>query len=134
MTTSEIAAHIQQLIPRVKNGTLRFWGVWFGRPHDNCHIIIRANADGECLTLHFNNEETLQIWHPTGCQIDEQQFIIRSASQLLWRWHLYGRPRTPDNLMTWDFVRNGEAVTLQRTFPYAQQETPSIHEPAIQIH
>jgi hypothetical protein len=133
-TASEVAAHIQQLVPRVKNGTLRFWGIWFGRPHDNWHTIVRAEADGDCLTLHFSNEETLQIWHPAGCQIDEKQFVILSASRLLWKWYWYGRQHTPGNLMSYDFVRNGAEVTFQSTFPYSPQETPSIHEPAVQIH
>jgi hypothetical protein len=111
-----------------------FSGVWFGRPHDNYHTLVRAEADGDCLTLHFNEEEILQIWHPTGCQIDEQQFVIRSASRVLWRWYWYGRPHTPDNLKSYDFVHSGAEVAFQSTFPYPPQDKPSIHEPAVQIH
>ena len=61
---SEIATHIQQLLPNVHSGTLRFWGIWFGRPHDNHHAIVRAEAEGDCLVLHFNDEETLRAGHP----------------------------------------------------------------------
>ena len=133
-TASEVATHVQQLVPRVKSGTLRFWGVWFGRPHDNFHTIVQAEADSDCLTLHFNDEETLQIWHPTGCQIDEQQFVILSASRVLWQWYWYGRPHTPDNLMSHDFVRDGGVISFQSTFPSQHHETPNIIEPAVQIH
>src|SRR5260221_565512 len=122
---SEVAAHIQQLVPRVKSGTLRFWGIWFGRPHDNCHAIVRAEADGDCLTLHFNDEETLQIWHPTGCQIDEQQFVIPSATRVLWRWYWYGRPHAPGNLMSYDFFGFGAEVAFQSTFPYSHSRSPA---------
>jgi len=131
---SEVAAHIQQLIPCVKSGTLRFWGIWFGRPHDNWHTIVRTEADCDCLTLHFNEEETLQIWHPTSCQIDERQFVILSASRVLWRWYWYGRPHIPENLKSYDFVRSEAEVSFQSTFPHSPDEKPSIHEPAVQIH
>jgi hypothetical protein len=32
-------------LPNVKSGTLRIWGDWFGRPHDNIHRITGATAD-----------------------------------------------------------------------------------------
>jgi len=131
---SEVAAHIQQLLPHVHSGTLRYWGVWFGRPHDNQHSIVRAEADGDCLTLHFNEEETLRVWHPSGCEIDTQQFIIRAASRVLWQWYWYGRPHTPGNLMSEELVRDGATVSFQSTLPGQHTQTPSIHEPAVQIH
>ena len=58
-SANAVAVRIQQLLPHVHSGTLRFWGAWFGKPHDNFHTIVRANADGDCLILHFNEEETL---------------------------------------------------------------------------
>ena len=29
-----------------KAGSLRFWGEWFGKPHDNWHKIVRRSANG----------------------------------------------------------------------------------------
>jgi hypothetical protein len=133
-SASEIAGHIRQLLPHVHSGTLRFWGVWFGRPHDNVHTIVHADAAADCLTLRFNGEETLQVWNPTGCQIDSQQFIILSASRVLWQWYWYGRPHTPDSLMSEEFVRDGTSITFRSTFPGRHTQRPSIHEPAVQIH
>ena len=133
-SASDIATHIQALLPHVPSGTLRFWGVWFGRPHDNCHTIVRAEADGDCLAVHFNDEETLRVWQPADCQIDSQQFVIRSASRVLWQWYWYGRPHAPGNLMSDDFVRDGLSVRFQSTFPIQRHETPTIHQPAVQIH
>jgi len=110
----------------------------------NCVVagLFRWNRDWSqffllginCIALHFNDEETLQIWHPAGRQIDEHQFIIFSASRVLWRWYYYGRSHTPDNLMSWDFVRNGAEIEFQRIFPHSPQQTPSTIEPAVQIH
>lgn len=131
---TEIAVHIQRLLPPVHSGTLRYWGVWFGRLYDNQHTIVRAEADGDCLALHFNDEETLRVWYPSGCQIDAQQFIIRSASRVLWQWYWYGRPHSPGNLMSDELVRDGATISFRGTFPGQHTQTPSIHEPAVQIH
>jgi hypothetical protein len=133
-TAAEIAAQIQQQLPAVQAGTLRFWGVWFGRPHDNFHTIVKAEADGDCLVLHFNEEETLRVWHPQACQIDSRQFVISLASRVLWRWFWYGRPHTPDNLMRFDFVRSETTISFKSTFPPVQVASPSFNEPAVQIH
>jgi hypothetical protein len=97
-------------------------------------MIVRAEADGDCLVLHFHDEETLRVWHPTGCRIDAQQFIILSASRVQWQWYWYGRPHAARNLMTEEFVRDGASVRIQSTYPSQHTQTPSIHEPAVQIH
>jgi hypothetical protein len=130
----EIAAHIQHLLPSVHSGTLRFWGVWFGRPYDNYHNIVRVEAEDDCLIIHFDNEETLRVWHPAQCQIDPKQFIIRSASRVLWQWYWYGRPHAPGNLMTDDFNREALSVRFDTTFPIQRDVKPNIHQPAVQIH
>ena len=130
---SEIAAHIQRLLPKIRSGTLRFWGVWFGRPHDNWHSVVRAEADGDCLVIHFNEEETLKVWHPQGWHIDAQEFVIHSASRVLSQWYWYGRPHAPGNLMTHDFTRHGTEVVFQSTFPQTQPAAPTLVEPAVRI-
>jgi hypothetical protein len=133
-SASEIAAHIQRLIPYVHSGTLRFWGVWFGRPHDNNHTIVGAEADGDCLTLRFDDEEILRVWQPADCQIDPQHFIIYSASRVLWQWYWYGRPHTSGNLMSNDFVRDRLSIRFESTFPGQPREKPTVVQPAVQIH
>jgi hypothetical protein len=133
-STSEFAAHTQRLLPDVHSGTLCFWGVWFGRPHDNRHSVVRAEAEGDCLVLHFNDEEILKVWHPQGWRIDAQQFVIHSATRVLWQWYWYGRPHAPANLMSHDFVRQGAEVSFQSTFPINTPGTPTLLEPAVQIH
>lgn len=130
----KIAAHIQRLLPNVHSGTLQFWGVWFGRPHDNCHSVVAAEAEGDCLTVHFNEEETLKVWHPVGWRIDAEEFVIRSAGRVMWQWFWYGRPHVPGNLMTYEFTRHGAEVSFQTTFPLGHPGTPSILEPAVQLH
>jgi hypothetical protein len=131
---AEIAMRIQCLLPAVQSGTLCFWGVWFGRPYDNCHSIVAAEAEGNCLALHFNEQEVLKVWHPQDWRVDAHEFVIHGASRVLWHWYWYGRPHTPANLMCHDFVRQGAEVTFQSTFPLSTPVTPTILEPAVQIH
>jgi hypothetical protein len=131
---ADIAARIRQLLPDVYSGTLCFWGVWFGRPHDNCHSIVGAEADGDCLVLHFNDEEALMVWHPNGCRIGAREFVIETASRVQWQWYWYGRPHVPENLMRYDLTRQGTMVAFQSTFPHGQPAAPSLAEPAVQIH
>ncbi len=133
-TASELAAQVQQMLPNVHSGTLRFWGVWFGKPHDNYHTVIKAEAEGDCLVLHFNEDETLRIWHLQACQIDSGQFVIALASRVLWQWYWYGRPHAPGNLMSCEFIRNGTKIDFTTTFPGVHDSRPSFDEPAVQIH
>jgi hypothetical protein len=133
-TSTEIAAKIQRLLPNVHSGALRFWGVWFGKPYDNFHTIIKAEAEGDCLILLFNEEETLKVWNPQACQIDSKQFVIGIASRVLWQWYWYGRLHSPENLMSHDFVRSQSEITFTTTFPHIGDTKPSFNEPAVQIH
>ena len=133
-TATEIAAQIQQQLPAVQSGTLRFWGVWFGRPDDNFLTIVKAEADGDCLALHFNESETLRVWYPEACQIDSRHFVISRASRVLWQWFCYGRPHTPDNLMSFDFVRSEMTISFKSTFPPVPVASPDFNEPAIHFH
>jgi hypothetical protein len=130
----EIAAIIQRLLPNVHAGTARFWGVWFGRPYDNQHKVGGAEAKDERLIVHFEGQETLQVWEPSGARIDSSQFIITSASRILWQWYWYGKQPLPENLMNYDFVRTGELISVHSTFPFSTEQAPSVAEPAVQFH
>jgi len=131
---AEVAAHIHRLLPNVRSGTLCFWGVWFGRPHDNRHFVVRAEAEGDCLVVHFNDDEILKVWHPQDWRVDAHEFVIRSASRVIWQWYWYGYPHTPVNLKSYEFIRQGTEISFQSTFPPSHCGTPTLAEPAVQIH
>lgn len=133
-TAFDVAAHIQQHLPNVHSGTLRFWGVWFGKPHDNYHTIVKAEAENDCLIVRFNEEETLRVWHPQALQVDSQKFVIGLASRVLWQWSCSGRPHTPGNLMGHDYVRRGTEIDFSSTFRGGNDARPDFNEPAVQIN
>jgi hypothetical protein len=73
---SRIAFEVQRLLPNVHGGTLQFWGIWFGKPHDNYHVIQSAHAENESLVLEFDQKERLQIWSPRSWIISADEFSI----------------------------------------------------------
>jgi hypothetical protein len=63
-------------LPDLKGGTLRIWGDWFGRAHDNRHRVTGATVHGESVTIGFDQGETLTVWGPAGREIDAARFRI----------------------------------------------------------
>jgi len=107
----KISEEIQRSLPNVKCGTLRFWGVWFGRPNDNIHKIVSCECKPDVLRLHFDGHERLTVWFPRRSKVGAAAFRIEYAERVLWEWFYYGRPKTDDNLFFYDFVKTGEAVS-----------------------
>jgi hypothetical protein len=77
---TEIAERIASALPDLKRGTLRMFGDWFGRPWDNLHTIVAAEAEENCLILHFDEGETLRVWEPGGDEADASLFRIWRAT------------------------------------------------------
>jgi hypothetical protein len=105
-----IAEQIQKMLPGVKAGTLRFWGVWFGRPHDNLHRLLECAATDDVLRMRFNEDEVLTVGCPKGLTMDDSTFQISDAERVRWEWFNYGRPKTNENLFFYDFVKVGRSV------------------------
>src|ERR1700722_19365631 len=104
-TPEQLAAEISTKLPSVMSGTLRFWGVWFGRPHDNRHVVVSCDATDDCLRLYFSEGEVLAVWNPAEVEIDANKFRIGSAKALRWTWYYYGRPQNPENLCYMDYAQ-----------------------------
>ena len=70
MTEAEkICIEIQQAMPEIVPGGLRFWGAWYGRPYDLLHRIVAAEHDHDILRLRFNKGEKLTIWSPAHLEL-----------------------------------------------------------------
>lgn len=81
-----------------KDGSLRFFGQWFGRPYDNFHIPVSARLDGSVLTILFNGGEKCAVYDPLGIVNEPNDFHIERASKVVWEWYYYGREHTSENL------------------------------------
>jgi len=106
----KICSEIQKTLPNIKPGTLRFWGMWFGKPYDNDRKVVACGLDGNVLRLRFQQDEQLTIWAPTGLELDSSELRINDAERVLWEWFYYGRPKTDEYHYFWDFVKASETI------------------------
>jgi hypothetical protein len=128
-----MCAAIGRLGPNVKAGTLRFWGSWFGKPHDNWHRVRGAETDEDKLIIHFGEDELLTVWSPRGGEFGSNVFAIREASRVRWDWYYYGRPRTPSNRYFEDF-RRGDSISVETNVDwYTPVFETDLNLPAVQI-
>ena len=129
------ADEINKILPNIKVGTLRFFGVWFGRPYDNWHYVIKAEAKDNLLTITFNEGETLEISNPRSCTFSSNQFEIRNAQTVLWKWHSYGLPKTDENLYYYEFEVKDNTVKMKTNVNwFTEEQVPQIAEPAVKMH
>ena len=134
MGAQEIAKSINASLPTLKAGTLRFWGEWFGRPYDNMHQVVRCSAEGNLVTLEFNEGETLAISKPEGLVLKEGIFSIQSAARVRWEWFYYGRPKTEENRYFEEFVNEGAKISVTTNVNwYSPEFKPSLTEKAVEI-
>jgi len=130
----EIAAYVLMHLGELKGGSLRIFGDWFGRPHDNLHTIIGADSEDNCLIVRFDNCEELRIWEPSGAKIDESNFIIAKAKRVRWEWYYYGRPQLPENRYFLDYVASGETITGDTNVDWYQHPfQTSVTSPAVEL-
>ena len=124
-------------------GALRVWGDWFGRPHDNVHVLSLSRGFGDGLVLRFLEGETLTVWEPRGLVIDPSRPLlamrtrpsvtVSTARRVRWEWYLYGRPRTADNLRFRDYRIVGSDVVCETDEQPDMVRRPDIAEPAVQF-
>ena len=82
-----------------KNGTLMFWGEWFGRPMDNYHVVTDSYWEKDnILFIKLSNGEVITIHNPQNITSNETKFYINDASLITFEWFYYGREHTPGNM------------------------------------
>lgn len=134
MSAAPIASRINATLPNVKAGSLRMWGEWFGRPHDNFHMMKRCSAAGSTLMLEFDDGETLTVESPEGLEVSSTVFAIRSASAVRWEWFYYGRPHVAGNRYYYQFVRSGSCVEAHTNVDWCRPNlSPSVDQNAAEF-
>lgn len=130
----QICRNLSCALPGVKSGTLRFWGFWFGRPHDNFHRITGSRCEGNVLIVEFDDGEVLSVWNPGDAVIDQASFVISSADRVLWQWFSYGLPQTDSNRYFLDFVLSDSGVSLESNVDwYTPVNDADAAYPAVEI-
>lgn len=97
----------------LKGGSLCIWGEWFGRPHDNFHVIETVQWEKDGAALHFKDGGALYVSDPAGIVNEKERLIIRDASRVLWTWYSYGRERTYENLYVRQYTKSAEGEIMR---------------------
>ena len=108
-----VAEEIRRLLPEVKRGPMRLWGEPFGRPGENCQVLMACEAVNNCLRMKFADDEVLAVWNPRNVEITRERFRIGSADAMRFTY-FYGHPRDASNILYRDYsLQNG--LVLFRT-------------------
>jgi hypothetical protein len=67
-TAENIAERIRQLLPDFRLPGSALFGHGLG---DNWYTLTKAEAEGNCLVLTFDGQETFRVGDPAGYKIDE---------------------------------------------------------------
>ena len=121
----------------MKQGSLQFWGEWFGRPYDNIHTIVDAAViEDNSLAFTFDQREKLSVWDPKGLYFDKNVFRVKKASKILWQWYYYGNPPGDFHFIQYEDMGNNILVSagkVETDFPKKRILDPAGHY-AVEIH
>jgi len=130
----QIASLITYRANDLKSGALRIWGDWFGRPHDNLHRAISAEATSTELRVAFDQKEVLIVREPAGATIDSASFRINSAERVRWEWFYYGRPHIAANRCFLEYVREGKRLHFSTNVDwYVPEFKTDLAMPAVEL-
>jgi hypothetical protein len=126
-----IAGRINREISTIKRGAFKFWGVWFGRPFDNVHTIVRAESHIDTLRFSFAAGEDLLLCNPAGIRIDAEKFIVLKASRIRWTWYPSVARDTPNSM---EYLFDGRGVTRNTEVRWCRESrSPDVNAPAIEM-
>ena len=100
-----LADAIRENLAQLKPGSLRFWANWFGKPHDNVHSIVGAQAFDDAIAIYFDQAETLTVDAPRDWSLDDGILLIRNAKRVRFQWYDYGQPPLPETLASNEYER-----------------------------
>jgi hypothetical protein len=119
---------------KLKSGTMRFYGTWFGKPLDNYHKINRLNYIEleDCLVFEFDEGEILSVWNPKKITLENNIFSILDASWVRWTWYDYGKDKTPEHLLFIEYYQNQNKITGRSNVDWYTFENLVL--PAVEIY
>ena len=131
MCSMSFANQIMELDVNIRSGTLQFYGCWFGRPMDNFHKSTSAEEIGSTLKVEFSEGETLEVVEPSEILTKGTTLIIPKAKSVKWSWYYYGKPKIKDNLLSLEYLVQGNEVSINSKIALPKKVSAS--ELALQI-
>lgn len=105
----EFVNKAQTDISIVNSGTLRFFGDWFGRPMDNCHVVNKIEYNQNQIIMHFEDNHVLTIENPNRIVKEEHSLIIERATKVRYEYGFYG-PWNEKRKYYLEYINENEAI------------------------
>lgn len=126
-----LAGTFMNLDPKIRNGSLRIFGCWFGRPMDSFHKVVSAEMKDETLLIIFSEGETLEILEPSDIIVQGIVVKIPKAKKVKWSWYYFGKPRTKNNQCSIEYLVEDTAVLVKTKIILSDKV--NLSEPAVEI-
>lgn len=134
MTNLDLRNAIHQNLRGLQSGSLSFWGGWFGRPHDNFHRIVGAEAFEDTTVVYFDQAETLVIDAPRDWSLDGGTLLVRGADRVRFQWFYYGRLPSRETLQFNEYRWSENGLTFATDFQPEHRPDLDLRLPAVQLH
>ena len=134
MLTYDLLNEINQRLGSLRSGTLSFWGHWFGKPYDNIHRIVGADARDETVVVFFDHGESLIVEALRDWSLEDGKLLIQEAGRVRWQWFYYGRLPSQENLRFQEYRLTEGGVDYSSDFQPQQYPRLDRNAPAVQLH
>lgn len=124
-----ISRHNENVEILTKEGSLYFYGDWFGRPYDNYHKIIHVCYDGEILEIIFDRRERLLIYEPENIISSIQELKIEKARKLKWIYIPYNSVKREYDTIS--YIAECEGISKETKYG---TEHLAVKEPSIAVY
>jgi hypothetical protein len=91
--------------------------VFGGRHGEAPQCLQSALLTPNGLRVQFDSTEVLSITTPAGILLEPQALSVRSADEVVFGWHCYGREQTPENWCELRYTFSGNRVRVQSSGP-----------------
>jgi hypothetical protein len=133
-TSSDLYNAIYDQLDRLRAGSLSFWGDWFGRPYDNIHRIVGADASDDVAVIYFDHAESLVIESPRVWSLMDGLLMVQDAERVRFQWFYYGNVPSADTLKFVEYQWiDGEPI-FRSDFEPLRIPDLSWELPAVQLH
>lgn len=87
-----------------KRISICIWGEWLGgRIGENAYLLEKEEKKVENVILYFSENEKCTIVKPVNMLWNGKRLSVKSADKIIWEFYYYGKPQTPENLITIEY-------------------------------
>ena len=134
MPSDELRNAIYAQLDSLRSGSLSFWGLWFGKPHDNVHRIVGADSLDGTAIIYFDHAESLIVERPRSWSLDRGCLLVREAERVRFQWFYYGQLPSREALHFNEYRWSEGHVTFATDFQPERLPELDASSPAVRLH